>query len=246
MSAPDELRAGAALRWVRAAALAGTALVFAAVAHAAAGGVLPDPLAMLLIAALTAGWLATLLGRPASTARVVVLLAGGQALLHGIFTAAGGHPGADAAVAGPQHLGMSHVAVPSGRLADALGAGELAGRLSTGPSPVGAWMHHLLDDLSTLAHLEMAAAHMVAACGLGIWLATGERLVWRLVVLLGERAPAAVRRVRTMVDEARLPTGPAVTEKPRLGRVAKRRHRQLRSLLLARTLGRRGPPVLCS
>ena len=80
-------------------------------------------------------------------------------------------------------------------MADALGADRLASQLSTGPGPVDLWIHHLVEDLSTAANLGMALAHLVAAAGLGWWLASGERLVWRLVALLGRQTVAALRAV---------------------------------------------------
>ena len=185
----EDLLAGVALRWLRAGVLASVALGFAGVAHVSAGGGLPGPVAMTVLTVLVTALLASVLGRPASTRRVVVLVAGGQALLHGVFTAAGGHGGAahhETAAA------VVRVAVPRGGIADALGAGQLTSPVSTAPSPLVIWVHHLVEDLSTATNLAMAVAHLAAAALIGWWLAAGERLVWRLLADCAGSGAAAV------------------------------------------------------
>jgi hypothetical protein len=232
------------LRWLRAAVLGLAALVFAGVAHAAAGGRLPDPAGLALLGILTISVLAGLLGRPASTARVVVLLVAGQAALHAVLTALVGHGGADHAHAAGSAAGR--VAVPGGTLADALGADQVATRVSTGPSPFRTWVHHLVDDMSSAANLRMALAHLIAAALLGVWLAAGERLAWRLVVLLAGPAAAVLAAVSQILSGGlasvahqaarrsyvRTITPPAI-DPPRPALV-----------LLARALDRRGPPAI--
>jgi hypothetical protein len=239
----EQLTAGVVLRWCRAAVLAATMLGFAATAHSAADGRLPGPVTLAVLSAVTTSLLAGLLGRPASTARVVVLLVGGQAALHAVFTALSGH--GSAGHVHPAGAEAVRVAVPGGTLAKALGADQIASGVSTSPSPVQTWVHHLVDDLSTTANLRMALAHLLAAGLLGMWLASGERLVWRLVVLLSGPAAAVMSHVAAMLSggfdavAARAaylvpaPPRPPAGDPPRPTLV-----------LLARAVDRRGPPVL--
>jgi hypothetical protein len=92
---------------------------------------------------------------------------------------------------------------------------------------------HLLADLSP-ANAPMVLAHTLAAAAVGLWLAAGERALWTvvaitgaaLVLLLGHLVPIAPSRA-----VVRLPAGPAGQRPPVLRR-------------LARTVVRRGPPVL--
>jgi hypothetical protein len=196
---------------------------------------------MTVLAALTTSALAALLGRPASTTRVVTMVVAGQALLHAVLTAVGGHGGsADAHVA----AGPSRVAVPGGTLADALGASSVADRVSAGPGPVQTWIHHLSDDLSSVASLRMAVAHVLAAAVLGLWLASGERLAWRLVVLLTGPARAVADRVAARILAGLTVVGAhdgATLVRPQRS-VAQQPLPTL--LLLARAVVRRGPPAL--
>ena len=80
----------------------------------------------------------------------------------------------------------------------------------------------------------MAGAHAVAAAVVGLWLAHGERTLWRLVALAG-RGVAAVVTV-PLVPVARpprvVPVAPGLL--PRVVRVA------------ASPIVRRGPPGSCA
>ena len=98
-------RARGALLWGRAAALAAVTLLAGTTAHASADGVLPA--APVLIALLLGGTvvLAPLLRTEASRGRVVLLLVAGQACVHGVLTALGGHRDDEpVGVAGPAWL----------------------------------------------------------------------------------------------------------------------------------------------
>jgi hypothetical protein len=89
----SELRAGAGLRWVRAALIAGVAVGAGTVAHASAGGLLPRTGVLAGLVVLATMGCAALLGPPASLRRIVLLLAGGQSLWHLLLTAMAGHTG---------------------------------------------------------------------------------------------------------------------------------------------------------
>ncbi len=88
-AAPSHARG--ALLWGRAAALAAVTLLTGTTAHASADGVLPGT--PVLVTLLLGGTvlLAPLLRTEASRARVVLLLVAGQAGVHGVLTALGGH-----------------------------------------------------------------------------------------------------------------------------------------------------------
>jgi hypothetical protein len=98
----------------------------------------------------------------------------------------------------------------------------------TGPA---LWLHHLSEDL-TWDHAAMAVAHAAAAAAVGLWLAHGERAVWRLVAIAGQAVVAVVRplplprvlgtpRVVPLTETLLPPTLPAA----------------------ARSVRRRGPPA---
>ena len=195
--------AGPALRWTRAALVAAVAMLFGVTAHVSAEGLLPGPAALTVLAAALLVPAARLLSRPASAVRVVLLLVAGQTFTHVFLTLTAGHAG--------QHHGAPPTATPSptpepvaavgGResLYDQLYADRPAAPPArvTLPEPV----QHLVADLG--AHAPMALAHLVAAAGVGLWLAYGERLLWQLVALsapawrqLGATVASAVRDAR--------------------------------------------------
>jgi len=76
-----------ALRWTRALLLAGVALSTGTLAHASARGLLPGPVAMVVLLGLGTALCAPLLGRPAARARIVLLVVLGQSLVHVVLTA---------------------------------------------------------------------------------------------------------------------------------------------------------------
>lgn len=84
---------GPLLRWTRVAMLAAVAPVSALVAHVSADGLLPGWPALIVLYVICCGTAGTLLGRPASTLRVVVLLMAGQTFIHGALTSLSGHRG---------------------------------------------------------------------------------------------------------------------------------------------------------
>lgn len=96
--------------------------------------------------------------------------------------------------------------------------------------------HHLMADFS--AHAPMMMAHMMAGATVGMWLGVGERALWALIAgahtrllrpLIVLRAALAGLRVPARGVLLGLPTVPAVRP---------------RAAILARSVVRRGPPVL--
>lgn len=246
---------GPALRWVRGAVLAAVAMLFAVVAHAQAGGLLPGAgalLAMTLAGTLVA---AALLGRPASTLRVVVLLVSGQTAVHGLLTLVAGHErtghAASGAAGSPEAVPTSEADEQAAAAPDrAAGMTDLlAGTLDRPTPPVAeltlaAPVQHLLDDL-TGESVWMALAHLAAAGAVGLWLAYGEHLLWRLVGLLARSGQGLVVSLRAALETLALAVGGGTVGPPPqpVPAVRRRRDRRPCTLLLSRCVVRRGPPV---
>jgi hypothetical protein len=94
------------------------------------------------------------------------------------------------------------------------------------------WVAHLAEDL-TPEHALMAGAHAVAAAVVGLWLAHGERTVWRLVALAGRVLAEVNVPLLPVAGRPRVvPVPPALL--PRVVRVA------------PSSIARRGPPGSCA
>ena len=180
-----EARIDPVLLWSRAAGVGLLGFLLGTVGHVLADGLLPSPAtltALLLFSVLVS---APMLAhrRPASAPRLVLMVVGGQTLVHLALTIVAGHRD-DHAATQAQAGGTT----PAGSAA-----------LSTGHSP-GHLAGHLVDDLQ--AHTPMMAAHLAAAVLLGLWLAHGERCLWTLLALTGH--PVAV----AALDHVPLPQQP--------------------------------------
>jgi uncharacterized membrane protein HdeD (DUF308 family) len=81
------------LRWFRAVVVAVVSVAGGVVGHVSAGGLLPEPKAMVCLGLVSVIAAVAMLGRPASTTRVVALLVVGQTLIHLVLTASAGHRG---------------------------------------------------------------------------------------------------------------------------------------------------------
>jgi hypothetical protein len=168
-------RAGRGLRWSRACVLAVVAVTTSATAHAVAGGRLPQLWTLVLAGAVVAAVAEPLLRRPASTRRVLVLLAGAEACAHLLLTVTAGfgpgHPRpalmpATAAIPGMAGMGgMEHLT----------GTSVVDAGVSTG-GPLAALGLSGQDVL-------MTDAHLAAVVLIGFWLAAGERALWTVLAL---------------------------------------------------------------
>ena len=180
------------------------------VSHTSAGGLLPHVAVTALVVLGCVALSAVFLTGPASPLRVVALLVGGQTGVHVALTLAAGHVG-DAATTVPLRSGSP--------LTPASVDGRRVGSLmeqTTAPAAATPGV-----DASLLAHLQgqglgMLAAHTAAAIALGLWLALGEKALWRATV--------------TGPRPSRLPVRPRVT------RPAGLRHHSV--------VPHRGPPAL--
>jgi hypothetical protein len=215
------------LLWARAFLLATIACRLGVLGHVTADGQLPGP-GWLVVLVLVGGALCVpLLARPASALRIVVLMVGGQTLVHVFLTVTAGH-------AGDPSAPRAHLvprALPTvdghrvGSLQDQYDA--MAGSVHTQPAlPVG----HLVSDLS--AHAPMMAVHLLAAVLVGLWLAVGERALWTLVALAAAvllRLVPFARPVLPARGLAALPAEPPGVTAP---------------VRITRSVVRRGPPAL--
>jgi hypothetical protein len=159
------------LRWARAGTLATVATLLAVWAHVHAGGLAPSmPVLAFLVLALTAA-AAALLGRPASTFRVVLLTVGGQAVAHQVLGSG----------LGPASGLMGGATSMATMVTQTSPAAHHAGHVvDAGPAGVTSVSSALLSHLAA-ADARMICAHLAAAVVVGLWLAAGERAVWSVV-----------------------------------------------------------------
>lgn len=217
------------LRWLRALVLAFVVMGTGAVAHVAADGLLPSTWALFWLFVGTTTAIAMLLGKPASTLRIVALTVGGQAAVHAVLTMSSGHVGDPVTAA---------AARPQPRAIDPHAAGTLFEQYEQSRPQVEAQLAipdgvvHLFTDL-TGPHAPMMVVHLLAAAAVGLWLAVGERALWELIAL-AVAVVVPVLRV-ALVGPATPAPKPSTTHA-----VAAPRH----LVALSRSLARRGPPVL--
>jgi hypothetical protein len=163
--------ASGGLRGLRAALLATSAVSLALAAHAAAGGRVPDLLALAtaVVAVTCAAVLVTgrRLGRAGTAACLVVV----QTALHGWFALTTGHACSVTLALAHAHSGTAHC------LPDAASAVADGTAAATGP-------------LAAPVPALMLAAHLVAVVLTAVLLAHGDALLWRLA--------ATVRRYRPL------------------------------------------------
>lgn len=236
---PDR-RLDPALVAVRGACVGGLALVLGVAGHVSADGLLPGAPVLVLLAAASVVAGLGLLARPATGARMVALLVGGQTAIHVALTITAGHRGdvrggAGAGASGAAALGTPVLPTVEGRrlgsLQDAYAASDPSATHLRPTLPVG----HLLADLS--AHAPMMLVHLLAAALVGLWLACGERALVGLLHLLAERVTAGVALLVALLD-APLVVGPAPLRPVALGAPVVRTVPQA----WVRALVRRGPP----
>ena len=211
--------AAGALRWPRALALASVALLTGVTAHVAAGERVPGTGTLAGLLVLVACAVGPLLRHPASTRRVVLLLAGGETFIHFALLSMSARPAHQ--VAGPM-AGMHHVRTPA----------------HTVPLVAG-WLAQRWWDVAH-QHVSMTAAHLAAAIAVGLWLAAGERALWALLCLTLQPVTGALAVLldayawlRPQVDDHPSPAPAAYGEDRRPALAAR----------ACEVVARRGPPV---
>ncbi len=175
------------LLWSRAFILGVLASALGTVGHVGAGGILPGAATLTTLVVVMVALSALLLLRPASSLRLVLMLAVGQAGVHLVLTSAAGHT-----VTGPGH--DAHL--------------QMAGT-SPWSLPVEQTMSHVVG------HGPMMVAHVAVAALLGLWLARGESALWTIIALAARRIVAVVpalavleTRPRGLTTPAPCPVGP--------------------------------------
>jgi hypothetical protein len=236
-------QAGLVLRWARALLLAGVSVAGGALGHVSADGLLPGAsgLAALFLVATCAA--AAMLGRPASTLRVVLLLVVGQTLIHVALAAMAGHHGDSAMPPEP----------PRPAMPDHADTGPRSLHDQIHPDPpvleylaVPGSLQHVLAEL-TGANALMALAHLAAAAAVGLWLALGERALWTVLALTGQRVQVLVRAaIGSHLEGCQALSELACRQRPNLvpASAVLPNQKAPRLLLLSRAVVRRGPPPL--
>jgi len=226
-------RTDPAVLWARAVLLASVAVFLGAAGHVTADGLLPGPAALVVLYVVAVVGAAAFLARPASPLRLVALLVCGQTVVHLVLSAAAGHVGDPARpVAGPPAPAGTLPTVDGRRVGTLQDAFDVGSGHASGPAlPVG----HLVDHLTGQA--PMMLAHLLVAVAVGLWLAVGERSLWTLLALAATVVLAPLH-VLTAIARAGLPV---------VRRLAVRAAAPVRpphSLVLARAVVRRGPPLV--
>lgn len=239
-------RATPALLWSRAALLATVVVVVSVLGHVSADGLLPGPLALvgLLLVTTVAG--ARFLTRQASTARLVGLLVGGQAVIHGALTFLAGHGAGHGAGRPPATRAPfvfdGHQVERTGSYFDQVAAMQHpAASAGSSGSAAGSGLAHVLDHIAGQSP-TMLLAHLAVVALLGVWLAVGERALWSVLCLATARLVDVVAQVAALTQGQPGVLLERVRRVPSLGAVA----RDVVPLphLLHHVVAHRGPPAL--
>jgi hypothetical protein len=238
-------RATPALVWSRATLLATVVVVVSALGHVLADGLLPGAVAMAGLLLATTVVSARFLVRQASTPRLVALLVGGQAVIHGVLSLLAGHGTGHVTAQGPAASGAGFVF--DGRQVERTGSyfdqveamqaaapGLAAGSGRAGPG-------HLLDHLAAQS-VPMLLAHLAAVALLGVWLAAGERALWTVLTLAGSRLLDVVAHVARIPGQSAGLLLERVRRAPYLGDIG--RAAVPLPHLLHHVVAHRGPPAL--
>lgn len=220
----------ARLRWLRALVTGSVTFFLGVAGHVMADGLVPGPLGLTVLLALSVVVALPVLGRRVSSVRTVALLAGGQAFIHLALTLSAGHVGESRTphpAATPHGLGS--LPVVDGRRVGSLQDAYL-GTPTDAVTPV--LPGHLVGDLQ--AHAPMMAVHLLAAALVGVWLAHGERLLVAVATLTARHLLGLVRLVVPVAVPVTSSASYAALHAPA----------GPRSVWLSRPDSRRGPPLL--
>ncbi|WP_251092274.1 hypothetical protein [Streptomyces sp. Caat 7-52] len=228
-------------RTLRAGVFAAVCVLLAALGHVMMSGA-PVPWWAMAAAGAgtgTAGW--CLAGRERGRALIVTVVVAVQAVLHEIFAMTQSHAcGPNAVSPGtasdvdPMHMGLLHMgsmhmgSVHMGSMD--MGSVHMDAMNTAGTGHVGHGMHGLGGG----GAFGMFAAHLLAAVLCGLWLAYGERAVFRILRAVAARLVAPLRM---LLDLPVPPSRTPVRRRRDFGR------RTLARLLLCHAITSRGPPV---
>ncbi len=216
---------------VRAGVLAAVVLGAGALSHVLGDGLLPPPGTLLLLLVLTAVGCTFFLQRPAGAVRLLVLVVGGQTLVHLALSVTAGHAGQrPRATVTPTVVPSDGQSLHEAYLAqqDAIWA---AGRAA--PDPLLHLVQHALD-----AGPLMIVTHTGAAVVVALWLAVGEQALATLLALTVHNVRAAVRALWTSS------TGPVPHRRPVVPPADAWHVPTSTGAVVRRAITRRGPPLL--
>ncbi|MFI6055290.1 hypothetical protein ACIBCO_35030 [Streptomyces violascens] len=218
-------------RTIRAAVFAAVCVLLAALGHVLMSGSSVPWWTM------TAGFIATsglgwcLAGRERGPLLVVSAAALAQGALHSVFSLAQSSAGSGGAAA--HHMS----GMPMGPMGmDAMDMEPMGsmGSMSMGHGAHAGHLGHMSHTMGGTSSLGMLAAHLLAALLSGLWLAHGERAVFRVL-----RAVAGWLAAPLRVPLVVLPAPP---DRPRPS-PGKERTERVRRMLLAHSIISRGPPA---
>jgi multisubunit Na+/H+ antiporter MnhC subunit len=219
-------QASVLLRWLRAAVLTAVVVSFGTLAHVSADGRLPGLIGLLTLVSVCLIVSSVALAAPASTLRVVTLTVLGQAGVHVLLSATAGHAGESHVSSARPPAGVDGTGRRTGSLHDIYLASQPM------PTEAGDPFGHMVTDLGS--HGPMMLAHLLAAALVGLWLAVGERALWALRALAGGVLVVVISWLAVVRPHPAVP----------LRAVLARPLPPLRTAVLARSVVRRGPPVL--
>lgn len=193
-------------RTLRAGVFAAACVLLAALGHVLMSGTSVPWWAMAAGAAGTgaAGWL--LAGRERGRTLIVAVVTVAQAVLHETFSLAqtlgsATVPGQGTSVRGPDTMDMNGMDMGSTHMGSMHMDPMDMGSMHMGPMDMGSMTHpmtgvqhpHDLAGMSGAASCGMLAAHLLAALLCGLWLAYGERAVFRVLRAAATRLAAPLR-----------------------------------------------------
>ncbi|MFF4422326.1 hypothetical protein ACFY04_16345 [Streptomyces sp. NPDC001549] len=233
-------------RALRAAMFAALCVLLAATGHLLMSGAAVPWWALSVAFPGTAATAWALAGRERGLLAVTTAAVAVQAVLHAGFSLSQSLVGPAAATGSGQMSSMSSMSQPPGAgmpqapahlhhamhgtadAASAMTAVTAASGATGGPLPGG------VHEAAAMSPAGMLAAHLLAAVLCGLWLAHGERAVFRVVRAVAGRLWTPLRLLlRTAVPAHRPPV--------RIRR--RRRHRAPRRLFLVHAITSRGPPA---
>ncbi|MGW2820961.1 hypothetical protein ACWC24_08135 [Streptomyces sp. NPDC001443] len=238
------MTAGWCSRTVRAAVFAVVCVLLAALGHVMMSGTYVPGwvLATAVIVTGAVGWCLT--GRERGLPLVVTAVVAAQTALHSAFALARSTSADMAATMNMDHVDhMGHVDMDMGRM-----------DMSSMRSMESMWSMGRMDSMGHMGHMDrvgqfpdgdplmgggssaygMLVAHLLAAVLCGLWLAYGEKSVFRILRTVAGRLAAPLRLLLAL---------PAPADRPRLGVGRPRSDRAPRLLLLVHAITSRGPPA---
>ncbi|MFJ3308251.1 hypothetical protein ACIPSA_35255 [Streptomyces sp. NPDC086549] len=219
-------------RTLRAGVFAAACVLLAALGHVMMSGATVPWWAMATGAAGTgaAGW--CLAGRERGRTLIVTVVIAAQAVLHETFSlaqllASGTHAGSSAMADGMDSMDMGSMHM------DAMGTVGM-GHLGAGSVAHMEPGTHGVHGMGGSGLFGMFAAHLLAAVLCGLWLAYGERAVFRILRAVAARLVAPLRMLLAL---------PVPSRRPSVRRRRDSGRRTLARLLLCYAIISRGPPV---